>query len=275
MSMEPFNFDVSKYPALPRAKGFFVTGTDTEVGKTIIAGAIARQLRRIGRAVEVFKPVATGCRRELDALVSADGEFLAACCDSKRRLADIVPLRYVTAVSPNVAALREHRPIDLDAMFAAYWAMVTDISSRNGVAVVEGVGGLLCPISDDFWVIHLAKMTQLPLVIVARAGLGTINHTLLTLHAARTAGVEVAGVIVNRYRLEPQAGDLNPQQAGEYFRGDEDMAMFTNPQQIAARGKVALLAIVPDEPTNSVENVTIGPDTEFAISQVDWQKMLK
>ena len=84
-----FNFDVSKYPALPRLRGIFVTGTDTGVGKTLIAGAIASRLRQLGRRVEVFKPVATGCRGGRGGLMSDDAAFLAAMADSRRTLGDI------------------------------------------------------------------------------------------------------------------------------------------------------------------------------------------
>ncbi len=287
MSDKPFSFDVSNYPALPRLRGLFVTGTDTGVGKTLIAGAIASRLK-LARRVEVFKPVATGCRGGRGGLMSDDAAFLAAMADSRRTLDEITPLRYKTAVAPNVAAAREHRPIDLEAMLEAY----RSLQGKCDCAIVEGVGGLLCPISDDFWVIHFAKLTGLPLVIVARAGLGTINHTLLTLQVARQAGLVVAGVVINRYLLEPSPGaNLPAGQAGPkrrllrggdadaneelQFRRDEDLAMFTNPQQIAKLGKVDVLAIVPEENANSVEKVTLGPDTAFAISQVDWERLLK
>lgn len=274
--MDPlFDFDVSKYPPLPPARGLFITGTDTEVGKTIIAGAIARQLRSQGRLVEVFKPVATGCRLGRDGLISADADFLAACADSRQPLAQIAPLRYATAVSPNLAAKREHRPIDLPALFDAYKRMLAGTDGQPPQSViVEGVGGLLCPISDDFWVIHFAKLTRLPVVIVARAGLGTINHTLLTLQVARAAGLHVAGVVINRYLLEPVPGKAAPSPAEPYLRGDEEISMFTNPQQIAELGKVDLLALVPQEAETSVEQAKLGPDTQFAISQVNWEKLM-
>ena len=107
--------------------------------------------------------------------------------DSRRTISEIAPVRYVTAVTPNVAAARERRPVDLDAIFGAYAAVgglqpqtspSTELpplprqarDAEEPLLIVEGVGGLLCPITDDFWVIHFAKMTGLPLVIVARRG---------------------------------------------------------------------------------------------------------
>ena len=264
----PFDFDVSAYPALPRLAGLFVTGTDTEVGKTLIAGSIARHLRKAGRRVEVLKPVATGCRRDRGRLVSADAEFLAACADSRRTLAEIAPVRYAAGLAPNVAAEREGRPVDLDAVFAAY----RGLAGEADAVIVEGIGGLLCPITDDFWVVHLARMMALPVVIVARAGLGTINHTLLTVHAARDAGLDVAGVAVNRYRLEPAA--RRTLESGGDTHGDADMAIFTNPAQIAQRGRVRILALIPDDPRSSVEDARIGADVQFAVDQVDWGALI-
>ena len=265
----PFDFDVSGWPVLPRLRGVFVTATDTEVGKTLIAGAIARQLRSAGRSVEVFKPVATGCRSDRHGLVSADAEFLAACADSRRKLAEICPLCYAAAVAPNLAAQREGRPVDLEAIFRQYEAL----AGAADAVVVEGIGGLLCPIRDDFWVIHLARMMGLAVVIVTRAELGAINHTLLTLHAARCAGLHVAGVIVNRYRLEPPTAAATTGST-VYARGDADLAMSTNPLQIAQLGATKVLAIVPDDPASSVEKLLLGPDVQFAVGQVDWAEIM-
>jgi len=262
----PFEFSIAGQPALPKLRGVFVTGTDTGVGKTMVAGAIARHLRRCGRKVEVFKPAASGCRRTREGLVSADAEFLAACADSHRLLTDITPVRYAAALAPNVAAERKKKPVDLQAIFDAY----ADLKGHCECVVVEGVGGLLCPISDDFWVVHLARMMRLPLVIVARAELGTINHTLLTIHAARTAGLQVAGVVVNRYHVDPAAQRALQKETAPP-PADADVAMYTNPAQIAARGGVKVLALVPDDPASSVSTAKVGQDVQFAIDQVPWE----
>ncbi len=263
------DFDASSYPELPRLKGVFVTGTDTDVGKTLIAGAIARSLRKDSRRVEVFKPAASGCRKDREGLISADAEFLAACADSRRSLAQITPVRFHSALAPNVAAEKESRPVDLSEIFRSYCRL----EGNCDAVVVEGVGGLLCPIREDFWVIHFARLTGLPLVIVARPGLGTINHTLLTLHAADSMGIQVAGVIINRYPVEPE--DPRRKREGEPAQVDDsDYAVQTNPRQIALRGKTKILALVPDEADNSVENITIGRDTQYVVDQVNWSRIL-
>ncbi|MFW6153815.1 MAG: dethiobiotin synthase [Planctomycetota bacterium] len=241
------SWDVSAWPSVPAVRGVFVTATDTEVGKTMIAGAIAAHLRERGRRVGAFKPAASGCRVVDGTLISDDAEFLTACAGAEA----VVPLKFAEPLAPNVAAARAGEGVDVGAILAAYRRM----AAESECIVVEGVGGLLCPIADDVWVIHLAKLCRLPLVIVARPGLGTINHTLLTLHAARSAGLEVAGVVVNRY---PE--------------GDADAATATNVEQIARRGNVEVLAVVPDDPDASVEAGRLGPAVREAIASVAWAR---
>jgi dethiobiotin synthetase len=260
------DWDVSRFGELPELRGVLVTGTDTEVGKTLVAAALCRSLRSRGYTVEPFKPVASGCRRSPAGLLSEDAECLAWAADSRRLLAEIAPQCFTAALAPHVAARRERREVDLDAVFDAY----RRLDGAADAVVVEGVGGLLCPIREDFWVIHLARMLRLPVVIVVRADLGTLNHTLLTLHAARSAGLEVAGVIVNRYRIDPK---LRESEAAA--KGDAVLAMHTNPDEIARLGGVEVLALVPEESASSVERARIGPGVQFAVDQVDWATLLR
>jgi dethiobiotin synthetase len=261
----PLDFDVSGHEALPALRGLFVTGTDTGVGKTVVAGGIARCLLKTGRRVEVFKPVASGCKQAREGLVSEDAEFLAACADSHRPLAEITPSRYASELAPNVAATREGRPVDLPSILDAY----RRLEGQCDVVVAEGVGGLLCPITDDFWIIHFARLIALPVVIVARAGLGTINHTLLTVCAARSAGLRVAGVVINRYPSE-----LRMDPSGYYPACDDsDLSILSNPEQIASLGRTPVLTIVPEDDATSVENATMGPGVLAALEQVDWARI--
>ena len=247
---------------LPAMRGVFVTSTDTGVGKTVIAGAIARSLNLAGVRTEVFKPAASGCRHDRGQLISEDAEFLAACADSARMLEEITPLRYAAALAPNVAAERAGRKVDIEAIFEVY----RRLEGQCDAVVVEGIGGLMCPISDDLWVVHLAVMMALPVVIVARPDLGTINHTLLTIHAARSAGLRIAGVIVNRYQTDPLQSDTQGP--------DAEIAMLTNPTQIAQKGETQILALVPEDFETSVSNAVLGPGVSFAVDQVDWKKII-
>ena len=228
--------------------GLFVTGTDTGVGKTVVAGAIAHALRARGRRVAVLKPVATGCVRRREGLVSEDAEFLAHCADSPHPLDLICPQRYAEPLAPAVAAERAKQPLD--------WAAVQrsiDLMSRDSdVMVVEGVGGLMVPLDEDgHTVLDLATWLRLPALVVARPGLGTINHTLLTVAALRGAGVKVAGVMINRYPAEG---------AG--------VAEETNPRAIERWGKVPIIAIVPDEPVRRLPAGVVS-----AVSAVDWERI--
>jgi dethiobiotin synthetase len=250
------DLDTSRWGELSKARGLFITGTDTEVGKTVVAGAIARQLRMDGQDVEVFKPAASGCWRDGSGqLVSGDAAFLAACADSQRPLAEITPVRFQEPLAPNVAAARAEQAVDLQAIFDGW----RRIAETGRTVIVEGVGGLLCPISDDFWVIHLARMLAMPVVIVARPDLGTINHTLLTVHTARSAGLNVAGVVINRMPVDPDPRDIPSE---------------TNPEQIALRGDVEVLTRIPNDKLTDLDKARLGPETQLAISRVDWAKII-
>jgi dethiobiotin synthetase len=259
------DLEIGAWSRPPRGRGALVTGTDTEVGKTVVAGALAAAVRRTGRRVCVFKPAASGCVARRGGLISEDADFLAAWADTPQSHEDVCPVRYAEALAPNVAAEASGRPVDEGAILDAYARWV----GRCDAMIVEGVGGLLCPISDEMWVLHLARLLELPLVIVARPGLGTINHTLLTIHAARTAGLEVAGVVIN-HRCE--AGPAGP--LGEDGRGDWERAYQTNPHQIARLGRTRVLAILPAESENSVEDVTLGEATQATMAAVNWPGVL-
>src|SRR5271154_5156396 len=125
--------------------GLFVTATDTEVGKTVVAGAIAEYLRRGGKRVAVCKPVATGCPRRREGLVSEDAEFLAACADARHPLDVICPQRFAEPLAPAVAAARAKKPVDESAIDAA----IAEMSAVSDIMILEGVGGLLVPIADN------------------------------------------------------------------------------------------------------------------------------
>lgn len=171
-------------------RGLFVTGTDTGVGKTILAAAIAAALRARHTSVIALKPVLTGLAEAPDAEWPPDHELLASAAGCTPSA--IVAVGYDPPVSPHLAAQLEARPIDPVELVAA----VRQAAARHDLAIVEGVGGLLVPLADGYDVRCLAQDLALPLVIAARPGLGTINHTLLTLEAARAAGLHVAAVVL-------------------------------------------------------------------------------
>jgi dethiobiotin synthetase len=177
-------------------RGCFVTGTGTGVGKTIVAAAIVAALRARGIDVAARKPVVTGLEDPTDPRWPPDHELLAAAAGCTPEEVTPAAHRFEPPLSPHLAAQLAGRSLKRDQLLAA---MQTDAA----VVVVEGVGGLLVPLSDDYSVRDLAADLGLPLVIAASPGLGTINHTLLTLEAARAAHLTVAAVVLTPWPEEP------------------------------------------------------------------------
>lgn len=175
--------------------GVFVTGTGTEVGKTVVAAAIARTLADEGRKVAVFKPAVTGLEEEGE----TDHVLLRRASGSQQGDEEIAPYRYQPPASPHLAARLAGEEIDPGRLREAAGAAAAGADT----IVCEGVGGLLVPLSPTYLVRDLAADLGYPLVIVASPGLGTINHTLLTLEAARVAGLYVAVVVLNPWPAKP------------------------------------------------------------------------
>ena len=233
--------------------GLFITGTDTGVGKTIVTAALAIVLRRRGTDVGVMKPVATGCVRRREGLVSEDAEFLAQAADAPESLDEIAPIRLAEPLAPTVAAARAGRPLDLEPMWAAW----RRLSATHEIMLVEGIGGILCPVTPAESVADLAKGFGLPLVVVARATLGTINHTAMTVEAARSRGLEVAGIIINRYD-----------------RDLEDVAQLTAPDEIQRVTGAPVLGLVPDDKSTDFAKAAVGDDVLAAVAQIPLGKLL-
>ena len=210
----------------------FITGTDTGVGKTVATAAIGWTLAASGRRVAVLKAVQTGVAAD----EPGDAEFVLAALNSAQSPATACPYRLRAPTAPLVAARAEGVEIDLDCIretFAALRASYDEV-------LVEGAGGLLVPLLDGLNMADLAATLGLPIVIVARPGLGTINHTLLTIEAARARGLAVLGIVLSGWPPSP------------------DLATRTNPALICALGQVPLLGVLPYDPALSVERVSPG-----------------
>jgi len=208
-----------------RARGLFVTGTDTGVGKTHVAAMIVRALAADGCRVGVYKPAASGCRREAGRLVADDAVALWEAAGRTGTLEQVCPQCFEAPLAPHLATRAEGREIDAKLLRRGldYWRDGSDL------VVVEGAGGLMSPLSDEDYVADLAADFELPLVVVARNALGTINQALQTLIAAATFGdgLEVAGIVLNQVAVDP-----------------EDRSVETNAQELAARAVPPLLAEV-------------------------------
>ncbi len=212
-------------------RGVFITGTDTGVGKTIIAAAIARVLSRSGVNVGVMKPIETGCPKVKGRLLPQDGLLLRNACfqglaSSPHRgrtphrgfdpaslpLAGVAPLagaaplanhcdpiswitpyRYHTPLAPMAAATLEKKPLHPEKIMAAY----QNLMQRHAFMVVEGVGGLMVPLTKNFYLLDLIRRMGLPVILVARSRLGSLNHTLLSLRYGAGEGLNFLGLIVN------------------------------------------------------------------------------
>jgi dethiobiotin synthetase len=181
-------------------RGLFVTGTDTGAGKTILSAALIAAMVGAGELVRAHKPVVTGLDEPPGAW-PADHELLAGVAGMAPR--EVAPLRYGPAVSPHLAAQLAGERIDPARLVDSAHASATKMNATRSVFVVEGVGGLLTPLTEDFTVRDFAVALGLPLLIAARPGLGTINHTLLTLEAARSAGLDVRAIVLTPWPERP------------------------------------------------------------------------
>jgi dethiobiotin synthetase len=175
--------------------GLFVTGTGTEVGKTVVAAVIAHSAAASGRRVAVFKPAVTG----LEKAGEADHTLLRRASGSRQSDDEIAPYRYDPPASPHLAAAQAGEQIERQRLIDA----ARTAQANADFLVCEGVGGLLVPLAADYLVRDLASDLGFPLVVAAPPGLGTINHTLLTVEAARSSGLEVEAVVLTPWPEEP------------------------------------------------------------------------
>jgi dethiobiotin synthetase len=211
-------------PEIPRVKGIFVTGTDTDVGKSVIAAGVTVALRSRDMAATYFKPVQSGCPEEDDGLVASDALLAKTLAELEEPLTVLTPVRLKLPLAPAVAAAQEGVRVDLEEIAQAY----RHLAARNDFLVVEGAGGLYVPlVNNTFLVLDLARWLRLPVLVVARAGLGTINHTVMTVKTVQQVGLPVVGIIINQYPAKP------------------NLAALTNPEIIAAISGRPVLARVP------------------------------
>jgi len=188
-------------------QGIFITGTDTSVGKTLIAGALAAAARSSGARVGVFKPCESGCGQPDGSLHAHDAAFLQRMSGNSAPLEQICPYRLREALAPAIAAEREHVNISTDYIREVYQSLCEDCD----MMIVEGAGGLLVPMADGVLTLDLIRQLALPVVVVARLSLGTINHCLLTVRQIQAAGLPLTGIVFNRtLEQDTTAEQTNP-----------------------------------------------------------------
>jgi dethiobiotin synthetase len=209
-------------------RGLFVTGTDTGVGKSVVAAAVCAALVARGERVATFKPVVTGLDDEPGEFAH-DHELLASAANAGQAPDDVAPYRFGPPVSPHYAAGLAGERIEPAHLLAA--------ARAHDLLVAEGVGGLLVPITTGYLVRDLAVDLELPVVVAARTGLGTINHTLLTVEAARAAGLTVVGIVMTPWPDEPAPVERSNRETVERLAGVPVSGLPpTNPQGLAEAG---------------------------------------
>ena len=206
------------------AKGFFITGTDTGVGKTVITVALIKAICRLGFTACGMKPIESGCLHQGDVLVPSDGMFIKTIAHMEENIGHITPCRFKSPLAPLPASEIEGISVDFEKIKKAF----ADISGKYDAVIIEGIGGLLVPITRNYSVIDMAKDFNLPLIVVSRPSLGTINHTMLTVNYALKEGLQVAGIIIN-YNQPPES----------------TLAEATNPEIIKRISPVPVIGIFP------------------------------
>lgn len=224
-----------------------ITGTDTGVGKTIVTALLTEIYRKQNIAVVPFKPIASGAMADESNPRWADSSFLAEVAQVNEK--DVSQYRFIKPLSPHLAAAAESKAIDISAVKDRF----KELSNRYDAILVEGVGGCRTPLSYEKSFLDLAALLDLPIIIVAGAGLGTLNHTILTVDACRDRGLTVAGLVVNRFPIDPNE------------------AQATNPTELEQLTGIPLLGVLP-ELDLSVEKIRPG-NLEKAVGALDLSKL--
>ena len=231
-------------------KSFFITGTDTGVGKTIVGGGIAGVLRRWCRNVGVLKPFESGCSNSGGELIPEDALFLKNISGCMEDIEVICPYRMEHPLAPGIAAEIEGVSIDLDRIRSCFKAL----EKKYETVLVEGAGGLMVPVTGDLLTSDLIKMLGLPTIIVSRLSLGTINHTLLTVKHALACGISVSGIILNQ--ITPEIGK----------------AEETNPEVIKRFSEIPVLGqipFIPHEKRNDADFIVDAIQENIDLSSIE------
>ncbi|MDD5771963.1 MAG: dethiobiotin synthase [bacterium] len=204
-------------------RGIFITGTDTGVGKTIISAAIACGLKEKGINVGIMKPVGSGGKKRGNHFVSNDALILKKAAGVSDPLELINPICFKTQIAPYPASLIEKREINLNKIYSSY----EKLCKKHEFMVVEGIGGVLVPIKKNYFVIDLIKKLGLSVIVVCRPGLGTINHTLLTINALLSNKIKIICLVFNK--TSPDMEDLSEKSNLEIIKKLSGIRVIKNP----------------------------------------------
>jgi dethiobiotin synthetase len=218
----------------------------------VVAAGLALVLRDRGMKVGVMKPVATGCYGADERLISHDAVFLMEAAQNEYPALSS-PARFRNPLSPNVAAMLEKKEVDLPNILKSY----RELQKHYDFIIVEGIGGLMVPLKKDYYVANLIRDMGLPIVIVSYAGLGAINHTMLTVDAAMIRGLQVRGIIFNRVSVT-----------------NYSLAELTNPKVIHDLSGVPILGSLPDIEGLNMDNCQFGKLKEIFRERIQFDKIL-
>ena len=188
-----------------KSLAYFITGTDTGVGKTLVASALIHSFAQQGFKSVGLKPVAAGCRLQDNVLISEDVELLMAASNVALPMEQLNPYAFAPVIAPHIAAAQAGEEIKLQVILQAYQKLV----AQTDVVIVEGVGGFRVPLSDGFDTADLAESLALPVILVVGMRLGCLSHALLTVEAIQARGLKLAGWVANQVDTEMAAFDEN------------------------------------------------------------------
>ena len=218
-------------------RGYFITGTDTNVGKTYVTCALARRARKLGQRVFAFKPIETGCSPDPDgSLVGSDQKLLATAAGDWQQGPLRGLYRFAMPAAPLVAAQAAGYSVELDVVLetARRGSKEASDQARPGLTLVEGAGGWRVPVTTSADMGDLARALALPVIIVARAGLGTINHSLLTIEAVQRDGQQVAALVLSqRTADDPAFVESNREQIRRRWAG-QVLILASDPSRLDA-----------------------------------------
>ncbi|WP_339164135.1 dethiobiotin synthase [Siminovitchia sp. FSL H7-0308] len=222
-------------------KGIFVTGTDTGVGKTIVSCGIAAVLKERMLDVGVYKPLLSGISREH---AESDTSLLKQMSQTTLSHEEITPFEFAEPLAPLVAARLEERKMFLEDVLA-HWERVKE---KHEFFIVEGAGGISVPLGEDFLVSDLIKALQLPLLIVARPNLGTINHTFLTVQYAKSMGLPIAGIVINGRSEHPDIAEVTSPKLMEDMCGVPILGMLPKLEKVTKEKVQSMIQVYLDMP---------------------------
>lgn len=194
-------------------KGFFITGTDTDVGKTVTALSLMQALQYKGYRVGGFKPVSAGCKRTADGLINDDAKLLQQDSSLNLPYSIVNPFAFEPPIAPHIAAEQAGVTINLEQIQSCY----TQIASQNDLVIVEGAGGWLVPISDEQTMADVARALDLPVILVIGIRLGCLNHGMLTMHSILSSDLACSGWIANHLAPESTTSKENVRYLQQHF----------------------------------------------------------